>query len=504
MKSINFKFRYLIRNFILSIIVISLGTFFISSLTLVKEIHNIKNEIYESFETIATIQGATFYSTHKNATTYYDSYNEYKNVINELSEHAQFLSVNYMLDYCIIQNVYGRTEQSNDAFYFNYELNYYPFDDGNNYYGVNLIGTNTSELIDELTNHITLTDGRYFTAQEIEKENVVIIPNNLVNENGNKIEIGDYISVQAKLSGPDLLKENLYNNGFIEPSIQLKVIGMYEVVDVIHDVPPYMYSTRIYTSNRIVEEYSNLMIKSIEQLLNVDDLMEIESEDYFPYFLPNTILPPYYKLNNYEEAIKFREKAEYLLSNTVYIKENYKVVTTNETIDRIIEPINSINKLASLVLIITLISLGGILFSFITLFAKKRTHEIAIYRALGMKKRIIIIRYCMEILFAVMIGFAGIKIFVPQVRDWMSNQIINYIKVEDNNQDNIDWDYFASGQYLLDPKQIENKNIAEEMNLSITYKEYLFCYGYILIITLLGYICIIVKVLKTKVKDILM
>ena len=81
MKSINFKFRYLIRNFILSIIVISLGTFFISSLTLVKEIHNIKNEIYESFETIATIQGATFYSTHKNATTYYDSYKRNKNNI---------------------------------------------------------------------------------------------------------------------------------------------------------------------------------------------------------------------------------------------------------------------------------------------------------------------------------------------------------------------------------------------------------------------------------------
>lgn len=490
------KFR-LHRYLLIIIIVFVLGNTLITGLSFEKSLNQLSHQIYESFDTLATIQGDSFYETHQSAETYYRDYNEYKELLEKISEEkeVEFSSIGYLLEHIHLTNAVGRsTGIYNDVTQYDSDLGYFPFTSGDNL-GADLIGTNTAELIDELTDHILLTDGRHFNSEEIDHDLVAIIPNNLVNESGNPIKTGDTISIQGDLSGPNYIRDDLYGQGYSVPALDLLVVGMYRVINIEEDVPPFKYSNRIYVPNKVLEDYSNMVIKSIEDFMGVDDIMKLESEEYFPYFLPNAIMPPYFKLKSYEDAVIFQEKCEQLLNNTTYIKENYKIVTTNDSITRIIEPVSSIEKIAGIIKNSSFIALGLILFIIMGFFIRNSTYEIAIYRALGQKKSKIIIKFCGEIIISILIAFLSIRLTAPKVTAFISHTIMESVEIEEN---------MVNEQYWMESNQIENKELFKDFNIEPDNQEYLFCGIYLLIVSLSGCIFMILKIIKTNVKDILL
>lgn len=501
--------KKIIQNILLILIIFLLGNTLISGITIYKTVNNITNDIYSSFTTLVTIQGESFYETHQEDNTYYRDYEEYKTLINELSkdERVKFSSINTMLNYCYLEDIIGRSTSENyDASIFNNEENfiYYQFISEADTFGLGgLIGTNTSELIDELTNHIELVDGRYFTEEEIANSNVAIIPYNLVTKNGDILQVGDTITVHGNLSGPNYIRDELFEKGYQVPTVELEVVGTFKVIDKEHDTPPYDYCSRIYTTNKVVENFSNQIISSIEEFTNINDLMQVESDEYFPYFLPNTILPPYYELNNYKDVEEFVQKCNQLLSETNYIKDYYVIISTNDTINRIVEPLEGVEKMANVFAKASFIALGILMFLIVGLFTKNRTKEIAIYRALGQSNKKIILKFCGEIMLTIIISLGCIQLCAPSISSFISNKLIETINIEEKLQEN-NLDYFSSGQYILDPLQKENDDIFKNFEIEITNKEYLICSGYIMVISLLGCGLIIIKIIRTNVKDALL
>ena len=193
-----------------------------------------------------------------------------------------------------------------------------------------------------------MTERRNFTKDEIENGNVAIIPENLVDEEGKILKVDDYITIEYRRCESDIYREIIDNTDFESPTLVLKIVGKFKVIDEKHDIEPYPYSYKIYAPNHIVENYSNMIMSSYENALNIDNLMNLKSEYYFPVFLPNTILSPYFVLNSFEEADEFKERTEALLNKQTNIKDYYQVVTNNDTVIRILKPLESIDKISNI------------------------------------------------------------------------------------------------------------------------------------------------------------
>lgn len=491
--------KRLSKYFLLFIFIFMIGNIMLAGMVMDKSYHEIANSIYSSLDSVATIKGATFYETHQSEEEYYVLYEETMNYLNECSkdEAVTFASISTMLEHVKIKEVYGRSIGNFNCTSCVEWKDEYSYQ--NNF---DLIGTNTPELIDEITKHIQLSEGRYFTSEEIENKYVAIIPENLVDKAGNVLQVGDLITIEINRFEHHSVLDEIDESHFIVPKIQLEIVGKFKVIDEKHDINPYPYSDKIYVPNQVVENYSNLIIQSYEKALGIKDLMSVESEYDFPYFLPCTILPPYFELRSFKDMEEFKGRCERLLSIQPNIDKYYKVVTTNDTITRILEPLQSVERIPKILMTTAFVSMGLILFLFIGLFISRSSHEIALYCALGQKKSKIMMKYCGEIFIVVFISFLGIRITAQSGSEFISNKMIENIVIEENERD--EYYYFESGQNLLDPNQLENEDITKNMKIKLTNKDYLLCGGYIFIISMIGCIFIIIKILRTNVKDLLL
>lgn len=463
----------------LIILVSIVGVTFINSFSISKYIKNVKTDIYKTLGVVATVKGDSYYGTHETAKTYYDAYNEYKIFISNIVKHDKviFFSTNNLLEFVRLNDVNGSKKEIIGTNDFNYELGYYEFDE--NSYGVDLIGIDKSELIDEKTNHIRLTKGRYLTKEEIIDSNSCIILEGFVNSDGKEIEIGDTIKINGTITGPDNIKNDLKQRNFTEPVKELKVVGMFEVIDKKHDIPPYEYSSRIYVSYNLVENYSKEFISSVEKFTGINDLLRDENQGYFNYFLPVTNLPSFIQLSSFEDIEEYKTYCENLLNKTTYIKDKYRFITTSDTAERIVEPVDSIVKIANIIKLITIFALGFVDILLIRSFVLNNAKEIAIYQALGKAKNKILLQYICELSIIVIIAFAGIGLTAPFANDYIINQIKNNIKIENNDESILVDDYLISGENILNPNQIDYEVIIRNIESISLSKEYIVCYIYI-------------------------
>lgn len=494
------KFHILIKKlcrYVHLIILVSLiGVIFVNSLSISNLVYTIKTNIYESLGAIATIQGDSYYGTHYSANTYYEAYDEYKTFLDRILNHDNviFSSTNYMLEYVQLNDVIGSKKEIINTNEYNNETGFYEFYD--NVYTVDLIGISTSELIDELTGHIRLTKGRYLTKEEIIDSNSCIILDGFVKSNGKEIKIGDTINVNGTITGSDNIKSDLNKRNFIEPVKELKVVGMFEVVDKKHDIPPYGYSSKIYVSYNFVENYSKEFIRSVEKFTGINDLLKDESQGYFNYFLPVTILPPYIELNSFEDIEEYKIYCENLLSKTTYIKDKYRFIATSNTAERIVEPVDSIVNIADIIKLMTIFALGFVNVLLIRSFVLNNSNEIAIYQALGKAKNRILLQYICELSIILTIAFAGIGLTAPFTNDYIIHQIKSNIKIE-NNDGNIPVDdYLTSGENILNPNQIDYEIIIRNIESISLSKEYIICGIYIFSISTISCYYYLSKSLK--------
>ena len=483
--------KRLVLYIVLFLMIFTLGNSLIFGLSIGNTVTSITNNIYASFDTVATIHSEPFEK-------YYQYFDEYKDIVENLAneEEVKFASINYFLQNVQIPTAVGRSKQEGNSCKEYCSYNYDELGNKKPLY-LDLMGLNTIEIVDELLGYIELVEGRYFTSDELTNTNVAIIPYDLVDENGNVFEIGDKIVIKNKQYQPDDLKRAISSKNIIEPSYELEIIGKYKVLDEEYTYPPYSYSDRIYVSNKLVEQFSNAVVDTYEEALEVDNLLE-NDKYYVSYFLKE----PYFKLNSFEEANIFKEKVNSLFSKIPEIKDYYQCIVTNETIERILEPIQSIEKMIDTIKYGSFISLGIIILLIILLFINNSNHEIAIYYALGLDKIKIIMKFCQKILLITFISLICIRISAPVISTYLSDKTLELIVVEEKDIENNN--NISSTQLILDPNLVENKDILKDFKVEITNSEYLICSIYVIVINSLGCIFMIIKILKTNVKELLM
>lgn len=107
---------------------------------------------------------------------------------------------------------------------------------------------------------------------------------------------------------------------------------------------------------------------------------------------------PIYILNNPEERSDFVESASLMLPPDYQIQEN------NKSYAKVVEPLNSLTRLARQILLVSILASIVILSLVILLFLRDRKQELGIYLSLGEKKRTVLWQIMTEVLLSLRTG----------------------------------------------------------------------------------------------------
>lgn len=428
--------RQPLRYLILFLVVFLLNSVLLGSLSLKNSAKSIENLFKESLGAVATIQGEEN-SLNKNG--YYSQPEDYDRIFHDYQQLIEKCSQSDTLKYSSysyfqpLMKVDGVIDADDSGF------------------GAWLIGSSNIQLQNQRTGYLEIVEGRSFTEEELMEGNVAVIRNTLQYQDGSEIELGDKITVFYNDR-----REYLHGD-FQFPKIELTVIGKYEVKKEV-DFTNIMIFDGIYVPNSVVLSYSKEARKNLENYFKIDDLMKIRKEvngwevTGYDYFLPCGIYAPYFELENYSLLDEFQAYCEDELKKTGSISNIYHFVSTAQTAERILEPMNQIGDLADLIMMISILLISMIVFLFIWLNSKKRTHEIGIYLSLGEKKRNIIKQFCGEILLIGCLVILCLGFSYRRINQWIITNVIHTIEIDREDETEI-----TDSDYVVDPNGLAER-----------------------------------------------
>ncbi|WP_304943673.1 ABC transporter permease [Vallitalea guaymasensis] len=269
---------------------------------------------------------------------------------------------------------------------------------------IKLIGNLNSEYQKEFRNgNKTIVDGRLYTKEEVEKkEPVAVISKNLAELNN--LKVGDTFT--AKTIDED------------EKEVNLKIIGLYEdSVQQDISIPfPYMYrNNEIYTPLTIADSLRG-GTDTKESIINsatyiIDDPVNIS-------------------------AFKEEVKASGL------DLENFVLDANDESYTKMVGPLEKLNSIIRLFLIIVVITGAIIMVLLMTITTRERKLEVGILRSLGVKRGRIALQFITETLiivsFALVIGIMAGKTVSQKTADYLLQKEVTAQKeADEENNDNL-------------------------------------------------------------------
>lgn len=269
---------------------------------------------------------------------------------------------------------------------------------------IKLIGNLNSEYQKEFRNgNKTIVDGRLYTKEEVEKkEPVAVISKNLAELNN--LKVGDTFT--AKTIDED------------EKEVNLKIIGLYEdSVQQDISIPfPYMYrNNEIYTPLTIADSLRG-GTDTKESIINsatyiIDDPVNISA---------------------------FKEE---VIASGLDL-ENFVLDANDESYTKMVGPLEKLNSIIRLFLIIVVITGAIIMVLLMTITTRERKLEVGILRSLGVKRGRIALQFITETLiivsFALVIGIMAGKTVSQKTADYLLQKEVTAQKeADEENNDNL-------------------------------------------------------------------
>ncbi|WP_171014979.1 ABC transporter permease [Culicoidibacter larvae] len=270
----------------------------------------------------------------------------------------------------------------------------------------------------------TLADGRVFTESEVKNgSQVVLISKQLAELNdlkvGDKITLdnnyyGDvkavYDSTGEDTTAPKKVESyDLEVIGIFEPKIEVKAESKNGQMDF--DYMNIEKQNMIYSPNKVAIKASEFQ-------------SENWNADYPDQAMPNTVFyQPVYILNDPAEGEAFRAEASAL------IPELYTVELSSDSYKAVAGPLETIQWIAGIILVVAIAASLIILSLLVTLFLRDRKHEIGVYLALGEKRLKVIGQIVIEVFSVALVAitlslFSGNMIAQSISSTMLQNQMI--------------------------------------------------------------------------------
>ncbi|WP_392486148.1 ABC transporter permease [Haloimpatiens sp. FM7315] len=206
-----------------------------------------------------------------------------------------------------------------------------------------------------------IVDGRFYTEEEVnKKEPVAVISKNLADLNN--LKVGDTLIVKSV--------------GDAKKSANLKIIGLYQdKIQQDNNMPiPYMYrDNEVYTTLTIARDLFG----------NDDQKPVINAATYF--------------IDDPKNIQAFKEEVKSLGLNL----ENYVMDANDDTYTKMAGPLEKLNSVIKIFLIIVIITGSAIMMLLMTMITRERKFEVGILRALGLKRSKIAFQFITETLIVV-------------------------------------------------------------------------------------------------------
>jgi putative ABC transport system permease protein len=222
-----------------------------------------------------------------------------------------------------------------------------------------LSGTNNATPINHETGKITLVNPEGFTSEQLENNVEVVFVSDILADL-NQLQIGD-----------DITLTDYYENTY-----ELEVIGFYSIAEDTEDM---------FIANELI--VPSKMVDAI----NAND-MYYDADSFYGEI--------YFQLNDAIEIDAFREEMSF------YLPSEYHVLDANDAeFEKINAPLNLMELITEILVIVILIAGALITMSLITIFVKERKFEIGLLITSGESKGNIFMQLLLEIGFVALTAF---------------------------------------------------------------------------------------------------
>lgn len=404
------------KSIIMFLIVFLLGNVFCAATSIVNSIDQLETDFKNQMGMKITIS--------KNDEIYnYFTYEELEEDVNSLISNIEEIDREGFLKYNDYQ--YSLTGLFSENLIFN---NKYikvqpcslPFD-------MHLIGLTETQFIDAIDQKVKLIKGRYFSEEEINNSERVLILSDKFTYNGNNINVGDVIPIEKIVYDQELNEIH-------------KEISSYTVVGIFSKLPSLInhdsyelenYDTHIYIPySTLFHEYKKIN-DLYNSFSNSKNLLRLQL--YMIKIKLSNINDDkeFYTLFNLENPLIYSKNSQSL----------YNLLTTEDIYKKMVVPLNSLTKISNMLRITSSITVL-ILFSLcIFIFLKDKKYEIGVLYALGENKIQIVLNQILEILIIGMLAivlsmFSGVKFGELYSKGLIENQIeaSQYVYVEEQSQ----------------------------------------------------------------------
>ena len=255
-----------------------------------------------------------------------------------------------------------------------------------------LQGTNLTEPLDFVEKKLHLTQGRYFSQQEItDGKYVAIISEKLAEANG--LSVGDTLLVDGQITIPkaDGSVETIKGTDYV-----LEIIGLFnpETLETKtennqqENMSQLIFESelfnRLYLPNNTVKAI-NLSEFTLNKQLNPEAYQDMNESDL-------QYTTPQYMLTTPEAIEHFKREVQPLLP------EFYKVSASTDAYDQVAGNMNKLGQIAKFVVVFAVITALIIISLVVVLFTRDRKHELGIYLSIGEHKSRVLLQIIVELL----------------------------------------------------------------------------------------------------------
>lgn len=219
---------------------------------------------------------------------------------------------------------------------------------------------------------VTLSEGRFFSPQEISEDSKVALISSQYSITSGVI-IGDVISVylndQEIVHVGDMNGQDKYVTLPKAEVVELHVIGLFKPVQSINSGSFSQENNKIYLSNATVKGMIQKSIETMETLLG-----------YTMINFNETLSQPIFILKDASGSISFKSKVEPLLPY------GYKVITLATAYDSVVGSLNVLTTTGQFIVIASVVLLGTLFALLMIWRARERKYELGILISMGEKK----------------------------------------------------------------------------------------------------------------------
>lgn len=372
--------------------------------------------------------------------------------------------------------------------------------------GIGIVAMNNSNVTingvdtktkDNTFDQSTLTDGRYFTDEEIENgDNVIIIENTIATLND--IKPGDKITITKTI-----MKMDGDEPTTIEVDIEYEVIGIYKTTNPTDISGNMRMMTSNLTENTMYAPYIQILKSDLLGLSEAEYNNRIKDIEENGYTVRNVT----FTLKDSNDIDKFIAEVESMEGiDTTYRSFN----ANNEAYEKMVGPISNVAS-TSTILVVVIVIAGIFIIGLITMLAiKDRKYELGVLLSLGESKPKIVIQLITETLMVAILAFTLATLTSTATAQVTTNYLLKQEIASTEEENNNGFGLRPSGSFSIGgfgaPSNINVLDVEtiDELTVKVNAKDVLQMAGIGTVIIVIGNLAQAMFVLKAKPKEILL